>query len=450
MPRRGGDQVAASTINVVRVALERPLGHYPQAAVARAKDAVADYLAVTAAARVEPLAQAAERAFAARGRERPSPSRRPPDLEACATAVAQLGFLSHLLDFDDMGDSIRGHPTGPVLSAVLPLAARLGASGAEVLAAYMAAVDGMAIAGRSVATAVQQRGLHPTAVLGALGSTLACSRLLGLSLEQAAGAASLALAQVAGTTANFGTPGKAMQVGLGSAAGCRAALLATDGIVGAPDPVESLRRQSRSEVPEFRVLEYVPGESDWREGGIMFKAFPSCALTHQSIEAAHFLRQSVDAREIVKIRVAGSYRVASMLKYPVPTDQLQAKFSLPYCLAIGLLYDRPLLPRMVRQVLDPAALELAGRVEFEIHPDLTTVECIDREFTEVEVTSRSGETARRTVAGVVQLGSTQAVREKLRQCFALVQKESAADECWETVKALETAASVEGLLAHLY
>lgn len=450
MPQPGaGDQVAASTANVVQVALERPLGHYSQAEIGRAKDAVADYLAVTVAARVEPLAQSVGRAFAIMDRERPRSLRRPPDLEACATTIAHLGFLSHLLDFDDMGDSIRGHPTGPILSAVLPLAAWLGKSGTEVLAAYMTAVDGMAIAGRSVATAVQQRGLHPTAVLGALGSALACSRLLDLGREQTAGAVSLALAQVAGTTANFGTPGKAMQVGLGSAAGCRAALLAANGIVGALDPVESLRRQSRSEVPEFRVLESVPSKSDWREGGIMFKMFPSCALTHQSIEAAHYLRQSINADEIVKIHVAGSYRVASMLKYPIPTDQLQAKFSLPYCLAIGLLYDRPLLPRMARQVLDPAALELAKRVEFRIHPDLTTVACIDREFTEVEALSQSGRSVSRTVAGVVQLGSSQAVQDKLRQCFALV-GESGADECWETVKTLDSSASVEDLLAHLY
>ena len=435
-------QIAASTANVLHIALERPLDHYSQAEVLRAKDAIADFLAVTVAARVEPLAETAARAFRLTGSPRTRVAQHPLDVEACASESAYLGFLSHLLDFDDMGGSIRGHPSGPVLSSALTLAAKLGATGRDLLAAYMTAADGMALVGRSVATAVQQRGLHPTAVLGALGSVLACSRLLGLSPERAAGAASLALAQVAGTNANFGTPGKPMQVGLGSASGCRAAILASSGIVGATDPVESLQRQTRSEVPSFRVHEMVGAGSTWEEKGIRFKRFPSCALTHQSIEAAHIIRQRINVSETSKIHVTGSYRVATMLKYPLPQDLLQAKFCLPYCLAIGLLYDRPLLPRMVSASLDEEALRLARRVTFEVHSDLTNVDAIDREFTEVAITLRSGETVLQRVSGTVQLESRAELREKFNQCFALVGAEDREDGAWETVHVIGGLASV--------
>lgn len=437
--------VPATTTEVVRLALGQGLDHYSPKAVRLAKMGVADFMAVTLAATSDPLARTSAEMFHVGTEARQSGCADELDIDGVAGEAAHLGFLAHLLDLDDMGNAIRGHPTGPVMAAGLPLAARLGSSGTELLAAYMTAVDGMYIAGRSVATAVQQRGLHPTAVLGALGSALVCSRLLGLAEDQTAGAASLALAQTAGSLANFGTPAKPMQVGLAAAGGARAALMAQRGIMGGPTPVEALQSLSHSDVPSFRVEYEVSSESGWEVGDARFKRFSSCALTHQSITAAQSLREQCSPDQIEKVDVKGSYRVASMLKYPVPTDRHEAKFSLPYCLALGLIHGRPLLPTMLAGRLDEDALELARRVEFQIHPDLNHVGVIDREYTEVSVRLKSGEKLDAVVNGLVQLESEEELIEKLRTCFAHVRLGHEADDWWARIISLETATNVTAL-----
>src|SRR5579863_9728194 len=56
------------------------------------------------------------------------------------TQLAALvnGAASHALDYDDVNFSMGGHPTVPVLPAVLALAEARQASGAEVIAAFVA------------------------------------------------------------------------------------------------------------------------------------------------------------------------------------------------------------------------------------------------------------------------------------------------------------------------
>src|SRR5689334_9471640 len=56
-----------------------------------------------------------------------------------STAQAALvnGVAAHALDYDDVNYSLRGHPSAPILPAVLALGEQTGASGADVLAAFV-------------------------------------------------------------------------------------------------------------------------------------------------------------------------------------------------------------------------------------------------------------------------------------------------------------------------
>src|SRR5689334_12113393 len=51
------------------------------------------------------------------------------------------GVAAHALDFDDTNHTMRGRPSAAVLPAVIALGERQGASGAELLAAYVIAVE---------------------------------------------------------------------------------------------------------------------------------------------------------------------------------------------------------------------------------------------------------------------------------------------------------------------
>lgn len=47
------------------------------------------------------------------------------------------GTSAHALDFDDVNMSMRGHPSVPLLPAVLALGEKLGSSGSEVIDAFV-------------------------------------------------------------------------------------------------------------------------------------------------------------------------------------------------------------------------------------------------------------------------------------------------------------------------
>src|SRR3989304_9063301 len=130
---------------VVRIGLDQ----YGETAIGLAKDGILDYLGVAVAGATDPLARHLSQTLSYRGAARATHIGSPNKGNWIDAALFN-GFVSHVLDFDDMSDSIRGHPTGPVLSALLPLAEVRGATGSEVLASYMVGVDGMSLIGKDL------------------------------------------------------------------------------------------------------------------------------------------------------------------------------------------------------------------------------------------------------------------------------------------------------------
>ncbi|MFH1603456.1 MAG: MmgE/PrpD family protein, partial [Pseudomonadota bacterium] len=51
------------------------------------------------------------------------------------------GTLAHAIDYDDINMNMGGHPTAPVLAALLALGEKIGASGKDILLAYVLGVE---------------------------------------------------------------------------------------------------------------------------------------------------------------------------------------------------------------------------------------------------------------------------------------------------------------------
>ena len=112
---------------------------------------------------------------------------------------------AHALDYDDMTRAIKGHPSAVLLPAALALAEEEGASGREVLLAYMLGFEVACSVGEAMGVAYSDDlGWHPTGPLGALGAAAAATRILRLDQEQTAMAISLAASQAAGLRQNLG------------------------------------------------------------------------------------------------------------------------------------------------------------------------------------------------------------------------------------------------------
>ena len=133
---------------------------------------------------------------------------------AAPWAAMLNGTAAHALDFDDYDFPAASHPSAVLVPAAFALAEELGASGADVLDAYVVGYETMACIGKSVNMAHYERGWHSTATLGALGATAACARLMKLDTDNCASALSIATSLAAGFKAQFGTMTKPLHAGL--------------------------------------------------------------------------------------------------------------------------------------------------------------------------------------------------------------------------------------------
>jgi 2-methylcitrate dehydratase PrpD len=156
-----------------------------------------------------------------------------------ASAAIVNGAAAHALDFDDVNLAMPGHPSVAILPALLALAEERGASGADVLGAFVAGYELQCRIGRVVAPGhYDVLGFHATATIGSFGAAAACAHLLGLDAEKFATALGIAGTQAAGLKSMFGTMCKPFHAGKASCHGLMAAKLASRGFTSRSDVVE--------------------------------------------------------------------------------------------------------------------------------------------------------------------------------------------------------------------
>jgi 2-methylcitrate dehydratase PrpD len=159
-------------------------------------------------------------------------------LTSARNAALANGAMAHALDFDDNNMSMIGHPSAPVVPAVLALADETRVSLADVLVAYIAGVQIESILGRVCGLRHNNRGWHTISTYGSFAAAGAAARLLKLDAAQTQHALCLAASLAGGLRQNFPTMTKAVHAGFGAQNGVLAARLAAAGIRAADDAVE--------------------------------------------------------------------------------------------------------------------------------------------------------------------------------------------------------------------
>ena len=101
------------------------------------------------------------------------------DRDAIGSAAAAFGTgaLVHGLDFDDTHAGGLVHATAVVLPAAFAVGLERGATGAEVLAAAVAGYETVCRVAAASPHGFHARGLHATAIAGALSSAVVAARL---------------------------------------------------------------------------------------------------------------------------------------------------------------------------------------------------------------------------------------------------------------------------------
>jgi len=258
--------------------------------------------------------------------------------------VAFVGAAGHALDFDDTLAVGLAHVSAATAPAALVLAANLGLPLRSALDAYAEGFEAMAAVATASHPSLYERGWHPTAVCGPLGAAVVASRLLDLSDAQRDNAVATALLRAGGSRGSFGSDGKAIQVGLGAAAGVQAGLLAQAG-------AEVDQRAIHSAIGFVGVFgaTWPPAGIPARGGGITprgidanwIKLYPSCLGTHSPIEAAAAARANGFRFTDDELVVAVHPIARKAANVDNLTDGLSAKFSIPYCVGYTLIHGAP-------------------------------------------------------------------------------------------------------------
>lgn len=258
-------------------------------------------------------------------------------------AAFVTGVMSHALDFDDLNVTLGGHPSAPVLSAVLPLAEAREASGADLVRAFVHGVETVVLLGEVMNPGHYERGWHPTAICGHIGSAVAAGALLELDTERLRRAVGIAVSQAGGTKANFGTMTKPYHVGRAARAGVEAARLAEAGFTANETALEE------DFGGLFDLFEGEPGHSVGTVFETLgdrwwfinpptgFKPYPCCGSTFAPVDAALELNgEGLDPANVESVTVVEHQQRLDHTDRPNPTTGLEGKFSVQYCVALAL------------------------------------------------------------------------------------------------------------------
>jgi 2-methylcitrate dehydratase PrpD len=286
-------------------------------------------------------------------------------------AALANGTMGHALDYDDLSFTYGAHPSVTLAPVVFALGESLGATGKEVLAAYIVGFEAGACISSPVAQRHYLRGWHSTGTVGVMGATAAAARLLKLDIHQVIMALGMAASMASGLRQNFGTMTKPFHAGQAASNGVLAATLALHGFTANENAVDGPQGYARvlgcDDDIDWDKAAASLGKTFVITKGIGFKPYPSCGGTLGVTDATLYLRNQhhPDVSSIEEIILGvGPFENRSLIHRP--HQGLEGKFSLEYCVSRAL-WDGALTLRDFtdERVNQPEIQNLMGRVRCE-------------------------------------------------------------------------------------
>ncbi len=360
----------------------------PRSAFAFAKHALLDCFGCMIAGQSEPLAEILLAEFAASENGECSLVART-ERTSLHNAALINGAAAHALDFDDVHRRLHGHPTACVAPATLALGEKLGASGQDVLTAFIIGTEVACALGEMCEEGHYEAGFHATGTLGTFGAAAAAARLMGLDVNSTATALGIAASQAAGLKANFGTMTKPLHAGKAAMNGLIAARLAARGFTANQAAIEAPHGFAQAQVPDFEAapIRY-ENTAPYAVEEMLYKFHASCFLTHSTLNAIRKLRiehgLKLDDVEKASLKVRASH--ASVCCIPAPVSGLEIKFSIQHLAAMGLdgVDTSALGTYCDENANDPRFIAARGRIDLDLTDD------IDRSGAVVSVELKDG------------------------------------------------------------
>jgi len=299
------------------------------------------------------------------------------------------GAMAHALDYDDTHTGSLGHPSAPMIPAVLGLAEWKGLSGKSALEAYILGFEVETRIGMGMGPKHYDRGWHATSTYGRFGAAVAAGKLLGLNLEQMKQAMGLAGTQAAGLRLVFGTMSKPFHPGKSAFDGVLSALLAQRGFTCAPNIIEGKKGYFEALGDDSRLEPMVKDLGKKYEVlKNTFKPYAACLLTHPTIDAIIELRNKYNLQpgNVSEIQCEVAKFCLDSAGQVEPKTGLAGKFSTYYCAALALAEGVAGEDMFTdKRVLDPQMVALRKRVKAKIIPGYKDTEA------RVTITTKEGQ-----------------------------------------------------------
>lgn len=300
-------------------------------------------------------------------------------LNAQDAAMAN-GVAIHGEDFDDTLEGAPIRVGAMVIPAALAIAERQQCSGERAFLGIVAGLESVCRLNHVAAGHMHKAGFHPVGVIGALGAAAAAGVTIGLNRDQLTAAFGIAASMSSGIL-EYLTDGawtKRLHPGWAAQSGLKAALLAQTGFFAPRTVFDGEHNFFKTFAPtaqaDYSHLTDDLGEH-WYLTRIVFKPYACGTMIHPYIDCARRLRaDGIDANDIERIVCDTGEGLVHRLWEPLaakqrPPSGYAAKFSMPFCMALGFYEDDAGLRQFSdEKVTEAHLLALAEKIEYRIDP----------------------------------------------------------------------------------
>jgi len=419
----------------------------------RAAVAFRDTIGVMLAGATEPAARIAQSMAAEEGvgecRILATPVRTSPGLAALANGVA-----AHSLDYDDMCFVSLAHPSCALVPTVLAVGELVHARPTALLDAYVVGFELECRLGNVMNPRhYHHRGWHCTSSIGTLGAAAAAARVLRLDARATHHALGIAASSACGLKENIGSMVKPLHAGMAARNGVMAARLAQRGFSASPHAIDGPQGYLAAMDSEQAPLDIAVADLGIRweilETGVTVKLYPSCAATHPPLDALIDLlrRERFTADQVHAIDVEVDSMTPGLLIHPDPATGLEAKFSMPFCAAAAVVYQRLSIDTFDEaHIQNPAIRSLMPRVALRANEAFDRAAPLSRAAVTVHlrdgrVLSQSADGAR----GYPNRLTDEELATKFFGCASRTLTQPAASAAWAALITLDSMADVREL-----
>ena len=299
-----------------------------------------------------------------------------------AEAAALInGPATHGEDFDDTFEGGPVHSSTVIAPAVMAAAERFGCDGRDALAGFVAGVETLCRMSMVIPKAIHKSGFHPTAVLGAMGATVAVARTMKLNKQQTVDALGIAGSMASGIIEYLaeGAWTKRLHAGWAAQVGIQAARLGAQGFLGPRTVFEGTHglyyALAHSAEGNYDVLTRDFG-SDWYTSRITFKPYATGTMNQPYVDCAlRLAKRGFKAEDVTDVLCETAEGYVHRLWDPLPSkhrpaNEYAAKFSAPFNIAVAFVTGGAGLAAFTEEtVRNERILALASKVKYVVDPD---------------------------------------------------------------------------------